>query len=276
MEKNEYFRTANALLGELGISSPAEIDIEAIAFHCGAVVRYRPLTGCAARIVGKNDTALITVDSNSSRTRQRFSAAHELGHWMHDRGKTSFGCEEAQFAKEWSRNNPETRANRYASDLLLPEALFRPAATAYKSMDFDTVRELATIFDTSVPATAIRLVEHGPLPTMLICYSAAGREWFVRHAVSDSLWPPNTADAYTYACDLLKENSCGETRGTVNASAWFEHPVASGFSIEEHSIRTPNDVVLSLLWWKNENMLIKIEEYEDERAARRSDGRWDE
>ena len=276
MAKNEYFRTASALLAELGISSPADIDIEAIAFHCGAVVRYRPLTGCAARIVGKNDTALITVDSNSNRARQRFSAAHELGHWMHDRGDTSFSCQEAQFSKEWSRNNPETRANRYASDLLLPEVLFRPAATAYTSMDFDTVRELATIFDTSLTATAIRLAEQGPLPTMLVCYSAAGREWFVRHSVSDSLWPPNTAQAYTYAFDLLKENGGGEARGTVNASAWFDHPVASGFSIEEHSIRTPYNDVLSLLWWKNEDMLIKIEEYEDERAARRSDDCWDE
>ena len=276
MAKNEYFRTASALLAELGVSSPADIDIEAIAFHCGAVVRYRQLTGCAARIVGKNDTALITVDSNSSRARQRFSAAHELGHWMHDRGKTSFSCQEAQFSKEWSRNNSETRANRYASDLLLPEALFRLAASAYKSMDFDTVRELATIFDTSLTATAVRLAEHGPLPTMLVCYSAVKREWFVRHSVSESLWPPKTAQAYTYAFDLLKGNGGGEAHGTVDAAAWFDHPVASGFSIEEHSLRTPYDDVLSLLWWKDEAMIIKIEEYEDERAARRSDGRWGE
>ena len=33
--------------------------------------------------------------------------------------------------------------------------------------------------------------------------------------------------------------------------------------------------VLSLLWWKDEDMLIKVEEFEDERAARRSDGRAD-
>ena len=58
-----------------------------------------------------------------------------------------------------------SKTKRYASDLLLPEALFRPAATAYTSMDFDTVRELATIFDTSRPATAIGLAEKGPLPT---------------------------------------------------------------------------------------------------------------
>ena len=272
----EYFRTANALLAELGISSPADIDIDAIAFHCGAIVRYRQLTGCAARIVGKDDTALVTVDLKSNRARQRFSAAHELGHWMHDRGKASFSCEEAQFAKEWSHNNPETRANRYASDLLLPEVLFRPAATAYKSMDFDTVKGLAKTFETSVTATAIRLAEYGPLPIMLICYSAVGREWFVRCSVSEVLWPPDTAEENTYAFDLLNAEGTDEASGLVDASVWFDHPVAAGFGIEEHSIRTPYGNVLSLLWWKDEDMLIKVEEFEDERAVRRSDDRADE
>ena len=276
MVKNEYFRTPSTLLEELGISRPSEIEIEAIAFYCGAVVRYRPLTGCAARIVGKDHSAMITVDSSSSRARQRFSAAHELGHWMHDRGKAAFGCQELQLFNEWTRNNPEARANRYASDLLLPEALFEPAASAYQVMDFNTVRGLATTFCTSVTATAIRLVEHGPLPTMLVCYSAAGREWFVRGSVSGALWPPDSPPASTYAFDLLESQAPGEARGAVDASAWFDHPVSSGFYIEEHSIRTSYEHVLSLLWWKNEGMLINVDEYEDEGAVRSSDGRWDE
>jgi len=51
---------------------------------------------------------------------------HELGHWMYDRGKASFSCEERQFIQDWSRNNPESCANRYASDLLLPIPIFKP------------------------------------------------------------------------------------------------------------------------------------------------------
>src|SRR5262245_49053746 len=143
MEKSEYFRTAAELLRELGISTPDEIDIEAIAFHCGATIRYRPLTGCAARIVGNGNKAIITVDSHSTRARQRFSAAHELGHWMHDRRKASFSCEEAQFIREWSASNPESRANRYASDVLLPVTIFKPKAQAFRAMDFNIVRQLA-------------------------------------------------------------------------------------------------------------------------------------
>src|SRR5262245_48740444 len=193
MDKSEYFRTASEILRDLGITSPDEIDIEAIAFHCGATIRYRPLTGCAARIVGNGNQAIITVDSNSNRARQRFSAGHELGHWMHDRGKASFSCQEAQFVRDWATtSNPESRANRYASDLLLPLPLFKPKVDACRTMDFDTVRNLAAMFETSFTATAIRLTEHGPLPAMLVCYGNGERLWFVRGSVPEQLWPHKT------------------------------------------------------------------------------------
>jgi Zn-dependent peptidase ImmA (M78 family) len=81
------------------------------------------LEGCAARITGNEDRAIITLDSDSRIERQRFSAGHELGHWMFDRGKVSLfstGYEGKIFLKEWSSTNPEIRANRYASDLLMP------------------------------------------------------------------------------------------------------------------------------------------------------------
>jgi hypothetical protein len=41
-------------------------------------------------------------------------------------------------------------------------------------------------------------------------------------------------------------------------------------------LRTSYGVALTLLWWKNERMLISIEEYEEKRANRRSDRRWED
>lgn len=277
MEKSSYFRHPAQLLDELGIASPEEIDIEAIAFYCNATIRYRPLTGCAARIVGNQSSAIITVDSNSIRTRQRFSAAHELGHWMYDRGKASFSCQEIQFLKEWSRHNPESRANSFASDLLLPVSLFKPKASPFKAMTFDVVKSLADTFDTSLTATAIRLVEYGPLPTMLICYCDAGREWFVRgRDVPEQLWPPEKPNSGTCAFDLLKGTTERELKAEIPAAAWFDHSLADRHYVCEHSLRTGYGVVLTLLWWKNEKMLIAIEEYEERRANRRSDRRWED
>jgi len=272
MENKSHFKSPGQLLGELGISAPDEIDIEAMAFHCGATVRYRPLTGCAARIVGNGNSAIITVDSGSPRPRQRFSAAHELGHWMYDRGKASLSCQEAQFLMEWSAINPESRANRYASDLLLPVALFAPVAKTFATMDFTAVKTLAEKFSTSLTATAIRLVEYGPLPTMLVCCSDKGREWFVRaSSLPEQLWPTRKPEKDTFAFDLFNAGAERELKGEVPARAWFDHPSAEHHYIQEHSFRPRMGSVLSLLWWKDEQMLIDLEEYEEMRAARRSD-----
>ena len=78
---------AERLLQDLGVTEPGEIDLEAIAYHLNATVQYRPLDGCEARIVGHGHRAIITVNARSSPRRNRFSIAHELGHWHHHKGK---------------------------------------------------------------------------------------------------------------------------------------------------------------------------------------------
>jgi hypothetical protein len=72
---------AEKLLKDLGITEPKDIDLEAIAWHCGAIVKYRPLRGCEARIVGSGSRAVISIHTEGTNTRKRYSLAHELGHW---------------------------------------------------------------------------------------------------------------------------------------------------------------------------------------------------
>jgi len=264
------FPSIDALLDDLGITEPEELDLRVIAQHCGATIVSKPLDGCAARIVGNEDRAIITVDSKSKIERQRFSAGHELGHWMFDRGKVSlYSCEENLFLREWSKNNPEARANRYASDLLLPLRMFKPRSATLKRIDFNTVKDIAKVFTTSLTATAIRLVEHGPLPAMLICSSAEGLEWSARGDETKRLWPLKPGPD-TYAYDIL-DGGDEEAAGDVSADAWFDHPIADRYQIHEHSVRGYGGLVLSLLWWRNENMLMKLDDYEEEQDARRSD-----
>lgn len=165
------FRRAEKLLEHLGISRPEEIDVEAIAAFCGAIVRYEVLKSSEARIVGFGDKAIITVNGSSSRGHQRFSVGHELGHWLLDRGRVAFECDTKVMAAEWTGNSRERLANRYAADLLLPTWMFCPRVRS-KPITFATVEELASVFEMSLTATAIRLVEHGPLPAMVVCWEA--------------------------------------------------------------------------------------------------------
>src|SRR4051812_29362889 len=111
----------NELLHELGITEPEEIELEVIAQYVGATVVAEPLTGAEAQLVGSGDKAIITVNANSSLPRQRFSAGHELGHWMHDRGRPQFSCGDGAQNARFLGSDPESLANRYATELLLPD-----------------------------------------------------------------------------------------------------------------------------------------------------------
>ncbi len=247
------------LLKELGISAPEEIDIEAIAEYCQATVIPQRLQGSAARIIGIRDRAIITIDSKSHRARQRFSAAHELGHWMIDRGKlANYICSEQNFINDWSFDNPERRANRFAANLLLPAFIFKPIAKN-KEITFQTVRDLSKQFQTSLTATAIRLVELGSFPAMIVCNSNKRRLWYFRGAdVPNEIQIRDTPGKYTNAFELL-QGKINTEPGEVEASDWITHPQSHYYSIHEDSIKINSNLVLSLLWWKNEKQLLDLE-----------------
>lgn len=264
MTLRPHYRPAPALLRELGVTEPEDIRLEAIAQYCGATIVYEPLSGCAARIVGYGEEAFITVDSKSRLERRRFSAAHELGHWMADRGRiSSFLCQEKVFATEWAEDNPERRANRYAADLLLPKFMFEPRARN-KEIIFDTVRSLAAVFRTSLTATAIRLVEFGSFPAIIVCNEQGRRRWFSRGPdVPDELRLRDTPGAYTCAYDLLRGSSAAEGPTDVQSDGWISHPGARRYSLREDSVRIGHGLVLSILWWKDESQLLDLEEEGD-------------
>ena len=260
------------ILSLLGITEPEDLDIEAIAYACGATIVPQPLTGCEANIIGFGDRAIITVNSNSIPTRLRFSSGHELGHWMKDRGQNAFGCLDSQIDSEWTANNPEVRANRFASDLLLPVGMFAPLAKG-RPMTLETVGDLAAVFRMSQTATAIRLVNHGSFPAMLIYYAQGQRQWFLRPSndIPSSLWPPERPDPQSLAASLLADKFTNSKTGDVRADRWFERDKAEKYYIRESCFRTSADSVLVLLWWEDEQQLVDIAEDEELRASRRSD-----
>jgi Zn-dependent peptidase ImmA (M78 family) len=266
------FISAVDLLRSLGVSEPSEIDIYAIAQTQGATVVEKPIRGAEARIMGVGDKALIVVNADSISRRKRFSVGHELGHWMRDAGKVSLSCNpESQLGSREA--NAETRANRYASDLLMPEFMFRPRAEK-RPMTFDTASDLADTFDTSLTATSIRLVDYGSYPAMLVCSDRRGVRWFCRGPEVPSVLRPQAVGSMTFANDLLKGSVGRSTSGQVYSDQWFSS--AKRHSIHEDSRRISDELVLTLLWWENEDALSEIQEEQERREYRRSDWRDDD
>jgi hypothetical protein len=259
-------RSPEKLLEELGITEPDRLDVEAIAYACRATVVKEPLQKCEAHLFARNGKALITVNSSAPVGRQRFSVAHELGHWIIDRGKVATACGQIAYTTGWSSDNPEFRANQYAADLLMPRSMFQKFAKN-RQMVFDTVHNLKERFRTSTVATAIRLVDLGSFPAMLVCNEVGKPRWKWFHRGPDipqPLWPQDEPSVYTLAYDILRGESKTQGPTSVDADCWIDHPGASEYSLIEDSVEVMPGVVLSMLWWKNERPLIELTEAEDE------------
>lgn len=246
---------AERLLQELGVTEPNEIDLEAIAFHLGARVRYRPLDGCEARIIGSNDAAVITVNDRSSYRRKRFSIAHELGHWCHHRGK-ALVCRAEEFRPR-DPTSPERIADAYAADLIMPQYLFQPVARQQPKLNFKAVSTLADIFHSSQTATAIRLVEGGHSPALLVCHGLQGRKWFIRGPEVPEQWfPKDTLDADSFAFGVLYGGKPDDSLPRkIGADAWFDRWQAANHEVHEQTIRTGDDEILTLVLISDPRML---------------------
>ncbi len=246
---------AECLLQELGITEPKEIDLDAIAFHVGARVRYRPLEGCEARIIGAADRAIITVNSGSIYARKRFSIAHELGHWHHHRGKCLV-CRAEEYRPR-DTLSPERVADGYAADLLLPNYLFRPLARQQPKLTFKAVSSLADAFTTSQTATAIRLVESDHTPSLLVCHGPKGRKWFAQAPSVPKRWFPQASlDAESFAFGVLFGGKPDDPiPRKIGADAWFDRREAERYELHEQTYRTGPDEILTLLTISDAKML---------------------
>lgn len=250
---------AERLLQELGITDPEEIDLEAIAYHVRAEVRYRSLVGCEARIVGCNARAIISVKANSNPERKRFSIAHELGHWHHHRGRC-LACR-AEDYRPRDVLSPERVADAYAADLLMPRYLFDPIVQQHKKLTFKVVSTLAETFRVSLTAMAIRLVESDHTLSLLVCHGSKGRKWFTRAPSVPQRWfPKDDLDSEGFAFGVLFGRAGNDTTPRlIGADAWFDRSEANRYDVHEQTVRTGPDEVLSLILINDGRMIEERE-----------------
>jgi hypothetical protein len=240
---------AERLLQNFGVERPEEIDLEAIAWRLGALVKYRPLRSCEARIVGSDDRAIITVDTEAIPRRKRFSIAHELGHWHHHRGRCLICRSDEIGDARRGPTDPEHVADDYASDLLLPRYLLDPMLRATPRMNLSSARKVAEEFDASLTATLIKIVETDIFPMLLICHSREGRRWFRRATSVPSHWfPQQELDHESFAFSLLFGSGVEDTMPRrIGADAWFDRREAAEFDLLEQSYRLPGNQVCTVI-----------------------------
>jgi Zn-dependent peptidase ImmA (M78 family)/transcriptional regulator with XRE-family HTH domain len=109
--------------------------------------------------VSVGDRALILVGSSKPSSRQRFTLAHELAHYLVDDLDPLYVDERGVRA----RSVAEMRANAFAAHLLMPEPGVRAAIEGFTD-DAERAVRVALTFGTSVSAAAYQLGNLGLLP----------------------------------------------------------------------------------------------------------------
>lgn len=100
---------------------------------------------------------IMCINSSHNPKRQRFTMAHELGHYILHKGK-NIEFVDTTFFRSDEKDSIEYNANEFASRLLMPESKLR------KLIDEDRIKnigELASIFKVSSAAMKYRVISLG-------------------------------------------------------------------------------------------------------------------
>jgi hypothetical protein len=244
-------RAARAVYSELGLASPTEVPIDTIAFMRGALVRDVRMTGAQGRLARVGEKAIIAVsDGIAYPARRRFVIAHEIGHLELHRTENQIAlCDEAKIDEIYDQGT-ERESNAFATELLMPKALWSKRVDVAKP-DLDVVSRLADAFQVSFTAAAIRFAKLCPERCAVVFsqggvikWSAAGSEF--GHFIQ---WGSKLSP-YTLAYDYFAKGSVSDRAETVDAGAWLaSERLSRDDDLIEHSRPIPSlNALLSLLW----------------------------
>lgn len=111
------------------------------------------VSGCLLHLADRG-TGAVMINSNHPRTRQRFTLAHELGHYLFD--KASFNVCSTGIVRPGPRSTSEYRADVFASALLLPRRAVDQVCTN-ESISIEAISRLMDDYQVSRAATVSRL-----------------------------------------------------------------------------------------------------------------------
>jgi Zn-dependent peptidase ImmA (M78 family) len=157
---------AQELLETYALGLP--IDVVAIAEAQGITIRMEEMEDAVSGLlVIKGKVVTLGVNKSHHPNRQRFTIAHELGHFFLHREESSVFVDDVPvvlFRNEASAEGTQKReiqANAFAAELLMPACLIKEQLALQPIDAFDDVslKQLAVQFGVSVRAITIRLTK---------------------------------------------------------------------------------------------------------------------
>lgn len=226
------------LLEEIGFDDITELSMDIFVAGLGATLIMEPLKNSDGKIIRGNSKTLIKVNSEIPYEEKiRFTIAHEIGHLLlhnkldlevHNDNSNTLNWFKAteQQAKKGLR---EWEANDFASELLMPERIFRKF-TEKKKFSPTLIQDLSKRFKTSLTSVAYRLVSLNIYPLFIVSihngivsYWNKSDDFWISFKDITKLPPPQDSVAQEYIdADynfIYKES---EKAQLISKSVWFE------------------------------------------------------
>lgn len=134
--------------------------VEDIAKKMGIKISYAPSNEYSGMLIRKeSEQALMGINSTESKTRMRFTIAHEIAHFIFDK-KTTVSIDYRNNGNVLDKSLEEKRADMFAANLLMPKKWLQLDVEKISQENFskDQITELARKYGVSTEAMTYRLI----------------------------------------------------------------------------------------------------------------------
>jgi Zn-dependent peptidase ImmA (M78 family) len=223
------------------ISSPEEIDLKALIADHGVTLRRDSIGNAEGRLVRSGRRGVMTIDHQAFLSEKwLFVGAHELGHFLLHEYIEELSCFWKRAATREARSRgflDEAAASNFATELLLPIAMVLSRYDRAAS-PMERARSLASCFGTSLPTTALRVLDFTEEPCA-VAYSERG---VVSWCTATPAFRVNVRDGAR-----VPEGSEARGKRSVRAGAWGHASAGVEGLIEESVKLEPFDAVVTML-----------------------------
>lgn len=158
MTKKEIEIKVEEVLSSCGISS-VPVPIEEVARRENILLKRTGSNDFSGVLLRKSGVSFIALNSKESSVRQRFTLAHELGHYFLHPSKNTF-IEFRDNKKNIVRGAKEVEANKFAAALLMPRKLIQQDIASFAATEISSehITFLAKRYQVSEEAMTYRLM----------------------------------------------------------------------------------------------------------------------
>ena len=215
------------------------VNLDSLAAKWGVTaIEKQPISSAGMLLPNRNGYKVI-LNQNQSRVRQRFSLAHELGHLLFNKAGIADSVREPKRRNSLAANPAEERlCDQIAAEILMPRMAFYEDGWM-EGWSLNSLRTLASKYETSIPATALRMVDLMPEESLM-------GVWKVSEEGKKALqWPH--AGKTDYA--IPSPSIIAEERMELVSRAWHSYQVESGFAPVKLGRAKPVDVPSEAMAW---------------------------